>query len=128
MSNRLKTGQKSRHNGWLKKNKLNQGGDEMRRRELKIEKKVCITLVLALFIVTGCSISEAKNPNIQHQAMSADLDDQTGIALTVYNVNLGLVKDVREIKLGRGIGRLKFMDVASKIIPAISTLPQPSLT
>jgi hypothetical protein len=32
-------------------------------------------------------------------ALTSGLDDQTGVAITIYNVNLGLVKDQREIKL-----------------------------
>jgi hypothetical protein len=45
-------------------------------------------------------------------------NDQTDMALTVYNDNLGLVKDQREITLRKGSGELRFMDVASGIIPA----------
>lgn len=33
--------------------------------------------------------------------------------VTVYNSNLGLVKDVRELSLLSGNGELRFMDVAS---------------
>jgi hypothetical protein len=44
--------------------------------------------------------------------------DQTGVAVTVYNVNLGLVKDRRNIRPGQGVGELRFMDVAAQIIPA----------
>lgn len=44
--------------------------------------------------------------------------DQTGLALTIYNQNLGLVKDRRDIRLGPGGGELRFMDVAAQIIPA----------
>lgn len=51
------------------------------------------------------------------EVTSTGLEDQTGVALTIYNVNLGLVKDQREIKLMRGTGELRFMDVASQIIP-----------
>ena len=53
----------------------------------------------------------------KQELLSSGLEDQTGVAVTVYNVNLGLVKDQREIKLPRGKGELRFMDVASKIIP-----------
>ncbi len=50
--------------------------------------------------------------------------DQTGIALTIYNQNLGLVKDRREIHLGPGSGELRFMDVAAQIIPtSVSIAP-----
>jgi hypothetical protein len=60
---------------------------------------------------------EAKKQDVTLLTKSTGVDDQTGISLTVYNVNLGLVKDIREIKLRKGIGQLRFMDVASKIIP-----------
>jgi len=49
--------------------------------------------------------------------LSSGLEDQTGVAVTIYNVNLGLVKDQREIKLAKGMGEVRFMDVASQIIP-----------
>jgi hypothetical protein len=44
--------------------------------------------------------------------------DQTSVSLTVYNDNLGLVKDQRQLSLPRGLSELRFMDVASGIIPA----------
>jgi hypothetical protein len=44
-------------------------------------------------------------------------DDQTSLEITVYNSNLGLVKDQRQVKLAAGVQELKFMDVASQIIP-----------
>ncbi len=43
--------------------------------------------------------------------------DQTQVSLTIYNSNLGLVKDVREIELAEGTNRLQFMDVAARIMP-----------
>ena len=50
--------------------------------------------------------------------------DQTGMAVTVYNVNLGLVKDRRKIRLPGGVGELRFMDVASQIIaPSVQITP-----
>jgi hypothetical protein len=61
-------------------------------------------------------------------AATSTLKDQTGMALTVYNDNLGLVKDQREISLRKGTGELRFMDVASGIIPAsvsITSLSDP---
>ncbi|TAN40199.1 MAG: DUF4139 domain-containing protein [Nitrospirae bacterium] len=50
--------------------------------------------------------------------LSSGLDDQSGLSLTIYNVNLGLVKDQRTVKLPRGSSELRFMDVAAQIIPA----------
>ncbi len=44
-------------------------------------------------------------------------DEQLGMEVTVYNNNLGLVKDTRKIELPKGKGELRFMDVASHIMP-----------
>ncbi len=48
-------------------------------------------------------------------ASSSTSDDQTDIAVTVYDANLGLVKDTREINTYKGVNELKFMDVAERI-------------
>ena len=45
------------------------------------------------------------------------LDDQLSVEVTVYNNNLGLVKDTRAIELSDIGGELRFMDVASYIMP-----------
>jgi hypothetical protein len=50
--------------------------------------------------------------------LTSTLADQTGMALTVYNSNLGLVKDRRLVRLPNGVGELRFMDVAARINPA----------
>jgi len=44
-------------------------------------------------------------------------DEQAMVELTVYNDNLALVKDTRNVELPVGQGELKFMDVASHIMP-----------
>ncbi|MFH1415553.1 MAG: DUF4139 domain-containing protein [Elusimicrobiota bacterium] len=46
-----------------------------------------------------------------------DASDQKSLEITVYNNNLALVKDVRNIRITSGILDLKFMDVASSIRP-----------
>ncbi len=43
--------------------------------------------------------------------------DQRDIAVTIYNGNFGLVRDVREISLSTGVHDVKFMDVATQIDP-----------
>jgi len=48
---------------------------------------------------------------------SIGVENQTGVEVTVYNSNIGLVKDKRQIKLQKGIQELKFMDVAAQIMP-----------
>ena len=52
--------------------------------------------------------------------------DQKDMSITIYNGNLGLVKDVRDLQLPAGIHEVKFMDVASQIDP--TTVHLKSLT
>ncbi|MBS1789462.1 MAG: DUF4139 domain-containing protein [Acidobacteria bacterium] len=49
------------------------------------------------------------------QSGTSTLEDQKSVAITVYNSNLGLVKDTRTLKLPRGTSQLRFMDVAQLI-------------
>jgi hypothetical protein len=51
------------------------------------------------------------------EQLSTGIEDQIGLEITVYNSNIGLVKDRRQVKLQKGIHELKFMDVAAQIIP-----------
>lgn len=44
-------------------------------------------------------------------------DQQKDVAITVYNGNLGLVRDTRELSLGPGTHEVRFMDVAAQIDP-----------
>jgi len=44
--------------------------------------------------------------------------DQVDLAVTVYNSNLALVRDVRQLALPTGAFRLRFMDIAASINPA----------
>ncbi len=53
-------------------------------------------------------------------------DQQQDVAITIYNGNLGLVKDIRELALGPGTHEVKFMDVAAQIDP--TTVHLKSLT
>ncbi|MBS1811685.1 MAG: DUF4139 domain-containing protein [Acidobacteria bacterium] len=48
---------------------------------------------------------------------NSTLDDQKSVAITVYNSNIGLVKDTRTLKMPRGTSQLRFMDVAQQINP-----------
>jgi hypothetical protein len=49
--------------------------------------------------------------------LTSTLKDQKDVAITIYNSNIGLVKDIRLIDFRPGIHELKFMDVAAKIDP-----------
>src|ERR1700687_2058596 len=49
---------------------------------------------------------------------STSLNDQTDLNVTVYNSNIALVRDVRQLMLPSGTFRLKFMDIAATVNPA----------
>ena len=74
-------------------------------------------VVIFLMGIGSSALAVRERDNERPSILSTTLEDQKGVAVTIYNVNLGLVKDQREIKLSQGIGELRFMDVASKIIP-----------
>ncbi len=50
--------------------------------------------------------------------VTTTLADQSELALTVYNSDIALVRDVRQITLAAGDSRLRFMDIAASINPA----------
>ncbi len=72
---------------------------------------------ISLFTILLLNINSIALATEKTGVTSTGFKDQTGMAITIYNVNLGLVKDQRKIKLKKGAGELRFMDVASKIIP-----------
>ena len=49
---------------------------------------------------------------------STGLNDQTELNVTVYNSNIALIRDLRQISLPSGAFRLKFMDIAATVNPA----------
>src|SRR5579859_651801 len=52
------------------------------------------------------------------QDQATSLSDQTDLAVTVYNSNIALVRDVRNLSLPGGLFRLKLMDIAATVNPA----------
>jgi hypothetical protein len=74
--------------------------------------------VTAVANITGASAAEAAEKNEGAKRLITGVEDQAAIALTIYNVNLGLVKDQRQATLPAGTFELRFMEVASQIIPA----------
>src|SRR5882724_5548062 len=49
---------------------------------------------------------------------ASTLDDQVDLAVTVYNSDIALVRDVRDLQLPRGSFDLQFMDIAATVNPA----------
>lgn len=74
-------------------------------------------MTAVLFLVIFFSATAYPESRDKGAGLSSGLEDQTAVAVTIYNVNLGLVKDLRKIAIPTGKSEIRFMDVASQIIP-----------
>ena len=86
---------------------------------------VAVTLAVLLSAGALCSATlshraanQEKEPRPASADQSTSLNDQTDLAVTVYNSNIALVRDVRQLTLPSGNFRLKFMDIAATVNPA----------
>jgi len=61
---------------------------------------------------------EKESARAASQDQATSLNDQTDLAVTVYNSNIALVRDVRNLTLPSGLFRLKLMDIAATVNPA----------
>lgn len=81
-----------------------------------------LAAAVSFWAVTGQlkRIHAAANAGKPAQAAVAETtqQDQTDLSVTVYNSNLALVRDVRQIRLQPGTFPLRFEDVAASINPA----------
>ncbi len=68
--------------------------------------KTKVFLAILIFFFTGfaCNAIAAEKGRSKQEIITSGADDQKGVALTIYNVNLGLVKDQRQIRLSNWIG------------------------
>src|SRR6266496_2987121 len=84
-----------------------------------IKRSIALTLVAVLW----CG-------QLAHAAPEAiTREDQKDVMVTIYNGNLGLVKDTREIRLDSGTFEVQFADVAAQIDPTsvhLKSLTDPS--
>ena len=65
----------------------------------------------------------------QDTSISATLKDQVDLAVTVYNSNIALVRDVRQVALPGGTLDLSLLDIAASVNPAtvhVRSLSEPS--
>src|SRR5205809_3121775 len=78
------------------------------------------TAVIAYPTARNHRVSTAQEKEAGHAVpdQSTSLNDQTDLNVTVYNSNIALVRDVRNLNLPGGTFRLKFMDIAATVNPA----------
>jgi len=80
-------------------------------------------LALALaFVSAGTPRSSPPAPGSPQaqspQPGTSTLDDQTDLAITVYNSDLALILDTRNVTIAQGTSDLRFMDIAATVNPA----------
>jgi hypothetical protein len=81
-------------------------------------RKIGFMLPLLLAFATFVSGADDKPVSEVTPLRKSALADQSSVALTIYNSNIALVKDQRDIEFGAGDNILQFMDVAAQIMPA----------
>src|SRR5215207_8224162 len=94
------------------------------------------TAATALAVVTGLSSpsTRATSPADETVRGTPDqhvstLGDQAELSVTVYNSNIALIRDVRNLRLPGGAFDLQFMDIAATVNPAtvhFRSLTEPS--
>jgi hypothetical protein len=103
-------------------------------------RKFAAIAMLALLAAAGLLMSRGFTARAAAQNMSAPspaqqgglhettMSDQTDLAVTVYNSNVALVRDTRDLSIPTGDFQLRFMDIAATVNPAtvhIRSLAEP---
>jgi hypothetical protein len=92
--------------------------------------RIWFAVVVAVLLVGYGARPEKENVSAAAPAQNTStLEDQTDLALTVYNSDLALVRDVRNVQLPSGSFDLRFMDIAATVNPAtvhFRSLTEPS--
>jgi hypothetical protein len=91
-------------------------------RQPRIPCFAAIAVLLAatpfLYHAAAAQTAPPAAPQSGDGTITTTLADQSDLALTVYNSNLSLVRDVRQLNLPAGESHLRFMDIAASINPA----------
>ena len=99
-------------------------GSQRQRRLPWILSATVVLIAAAAFLYPACrrqhvfAAQEKEAPRATAPDQSTSLNDQSDLNITVYNSNIALVRDVRNLTLPDGIFRLKFMDIAATVNPA----------
>jgi hypothetical protein len=83
------------------------------------------TFVLALALAIAAMGAAAQSPSADNTAVQerrATLNDQQSVAITIYNEDLALVKDARNVNLDAGANRLALRDVSARMRPETAQL------
>jgi hypothetical protein len=74
------------------------------------------------FLISAAFFFFIANNVVAEDEIRSTLEDQQEVAVTIYNDQLALVKDLRSIKLKDGFNRLAFREVSAKMRPETALL------
>jgi len=74
-------------------------------------------LLVPVVLVLSLSVGGTAWSRPESGVQAITQQEQRDLAVTIYNGNLGLVRDIREVRLPVGSGQVQFMDVAAQIDP-----------
>ena len=80
-------------------------------------KKAVVYFALLIVAIAGSFAARAANAPALAKNSAAGLDDQESVDVTVYNSDIGLIKDIRQLTLPSGLTELRFGEIAAKIMP-----------
>jgi hypothetical protein len=80
--------------------------------------RIASALILTLLATVSLASGQSSSPAAAATTVTSTLSDQQEVAVTVYNQNQALVRDVRRLDLPTGELDLRFMDIAAKVNPA----------
>ncbi|WP_446011415.1 DUF4139 domain-containing protein [Candidatus Electrothrix sp.] len=83
---------------------------------------ICLCLLVLLPLSTVSAMPEKNTREIV-----STLNDQTSVAVTIYNQDLALVRDARKLGVEPGLHTLAFREVSAKIRPQTALLAAPGL-
>ena len=86
---------------------------------------LCLCLLILLPLSSASAMPETAKKNSEEIVSS--LNDQTSVAVTIYNQDLALVRDARKITLKPGQQTLAFREVSANIRPQTALLAAPGL-
>src|SRR6266700_375586 len=103
-------------------------GEEMVHRAKSARQRTVWSMGAAAALLAGSAVMYA-TPRGKHEANhqekeasretaggpSTSLNDQSDLSVTVYNSNIALVRDVRNLSLPSGVFHLKLMDIAATV-------------
>ena len=89
---------------------------------LRVLGRVGFGAIAALSIPSALSAQSSQSQNVGNPDATAQGD----VAVTIYNNDLALVQDVRQLNIAQGKSRVAFPDVSSRIMPETLSFSAPN--